>query len=229
MEIYGLQKLTLLDYPNMIACSIFLGGCPFRCPYCHNYELVDGSAKPIMTEEELFDFLQERKGMLDGVVITGGEPCMHPDLPEFIIKIRELGYKIKLDTNGYYPEMLQKLIDEKLVDYIAMDIKNSPGFYPETVGVEDVDYNRVKKSIDILMNSGIDYEFRTTVVKEFMNQFNIIIIGMLVKGAKRYFLQPFVDRESVPFSNLSAPDMDTLYYYRDILKEFVDHVEIRGV
>jgi pyruvate formate lyase activating enzyme len=154
VEIYGLQKLTLLDYPNTIACSIFLGGCPFRCPYCHNYELVDGSAKPIMTEEELFDFLQERKGMLDGVAITGGEPCMHPDLPEFIIKMRELGYKIKLDTNGYYPEMLQKLIDEKLVDYVAMDIKNCPSLYSVTVA-KDIDTERIHQSKDILMKSDV--------------------------------------------------------------------------
>ena len=153
MKIHGLQKMTLLDFPGHVACTVFLGGCDFRCPFCHNFELVDGSEKPIMDEDELISFLESRTALLDGVAITGGEPCLHGDLPELIKKIRAIGYPVKLDTNGNHPEMLKQLIDERLVDYVAMDIKNCEEKYALTCGLDTLDMKPIKQSIWVLMNS----------------------------------------------------------------------------
>ena len=176
MKIYGLQKMTLLDFPGHVACTVFLNGCDMRCPFCHNFELVDGTAKPVMEEEELLSFLKKRTGLLDGVAFTGGEPCLHKDLPELMKKIRELGFAVKLDTNGLHPEMVQKLLEEKLIDYVAMDIKNSPRKYALTAGMKTVELDRIKETIALLMNSGIDYEFRTTVVHELHEAGNTILL-----------------------------------------------------
>ena len=186
MKIYGLQKMTLLDFPGRVACTVFLGLCDFRCPYCHNFELVDGTAVPVMEEEEFFSFLAKRKGLLDGVAITGGEPSIHADLPEFCRRIKELGFPVKLDTNGYHPEMLRKLLEEKLIDYAAMDVKNSQEKYPETAGRKDLDLSLLRESIALLMHSGIDHEFRTTVVKEFHEQRDFEEIGKMIAGAEKY-------------------------------------------
>ena len=229
MKIHGLQKMTLLDFPGRVACTVFLGGCDFRCPFCHNYELADGSAKPIMDEIELLDFLSKRKGLLDGVAFTGGEPCLHKDLPQLLKKIRELGFAIKLDTNGYHPQMLKGLIDEGLVDYVAMDIKNSPEKYAATCGVGSVDMNIIKESISNITGSKIDYEFRTTVVKEFHEEKDFEKIGELISGARCYFLQCFTDRDSVPFGDLHAPNKADMERFAQIARRFVANTELRGI
>ena len=229
MKIHGLQKMTLLDFPGHVACTVFLGGCDFRCPFCHNFELVDGSEKPIMDDSELLSFLESRTALLDGVAITGGEPCLHKDLPELIKEIRAIGYPVKLDTNGYHPELLKQLIDEGLVDYVAMDIKNSPEKYALTCGLDEMDLSPIKKSIDILMNSGIDYEFRTTVIKEFHEEEDFHKIGELIGGARAYFLQRFTDRDSVPYGNLTSPHPDEMRIFAEIARKYVENTSLRGV
>ncbi len=229
MNIHGLQKMTLLDYPGHVACTVFLGACDFRCPFCHNFELVDGTAKPVMTEEELLAFLNKRTGLLDGVAITGGEPCMHKDLPDLIRKIRELGFAVKLDTNGNHPDLLKEILDAQLVDYVAMDIKNSPAKYAKTIGLETIDLSGIKKSISLLMDLAPDYEFRTTVVRQLHEESDFPEIGKLIRGAKRYFLQAFTDRDSVPFAGFSAPEPEQMRRFAEIACEFVPNTELRGV
>ena len=229
MKIYGLQKMTLLDFPGRVACTVFLGLCDFRCPYCHNFELVDGTAIPLMEEEEFFSFLSKRKGLLDGVAVTGGEPTIHADLPEFVRRIRSLGFPVKLDTNGYHPGMLRRLLDEKLIDYAAMDIKNSPEKYASTAGRETLDLSPVLESIALLKDSGTDYEFRTTVVKEFHEQRDFEEIGKMIEGAGKYFLQSFTDRDSVPFGGLSAPSKEEMLLYAETARKYVRQVSLRGV
>ena len=229
MKLHGIQKMTLLDFPGVVSCTIFLGGCDFRCPFCHNFELIDGTAQPVMTDDELIDFLKGRKALLDGVAITGGEPCLHKDLPELIKRIRAEGYKVKLDTNGYHPEMLKKILDEKLVDYVAMDIKNSEEKYALTCGLESIDLDIIKESVSLLMNGDTDYEFRTTVINEFHEEADFEKIGEMIKGAKRYFLQRFTDRDSVPYGNLTAPSFDKMRKYAEISRNFVEKTELRGV
>ena len=177
MQIHGLQKMTLLDYPGRIACTVFLGGCDFRCPFCHNFELVNGSMGPVMDDNDFFMFLNKRKGLLDGVAITGGEPLMRPDLRSFIERIKELGFLVKLDTNGYHPDELDFLLKDRLVDYVAMDIKNSLQKYEKTIAVKAVDTGLIQKSIALIMEKAPDYEFRTTVVKEFHEKNDFENIG----------------------------------------------------
>ena len=229
MLIHGLQKMTLLDYPGYVACTVFLNGCDFRCPYCHNFELVDGTAKPLMEDEEFFAFLGKRKGLLDGVCISGGEPLLHKDIDVFIRKIREMGFKVKLDTNGYHPDMLKALIDEGLLDYIAMDIKNSFAKYPITTGTPDIDTSIIKNSISIIMNSGVDYEFRTTVVGGLHSENDFEQMGEALQGAKGYFLQQFTMRDTVPDSTLYSPSADDLGNYLKIARKHVDSAQLRGV
>ena len=166
MNINGLQKLTLLDYPGKVACTVFLAGCNLRCPFCHNSELLDASAETVMDDAGLLDFLKKRRGMLDGVAFTGGEPLLRPELPELLRRIRALGYSVKLDTNGTLPAALERVLAADLVDYVAMDVKNSPERYAETCGVETMDLAPVYASIDLLRSGAADYEFRTTVVSE---------------------------------------------------------------
>ena len=165
MNIHGLQKMTLLDFPGKVACTVFLGQCDFRCPFCHNFELVDGSAPAIMGEEELFSFLRKRQGLLDGVAVTGGEPCIHRELPEFLGKIKEMGYAVKLDTNGNHPWLLRTILADGLADYVAMDVKNSPAKYAETIGKDRFSLSGVLQSIELLKEGKTDYEFRTTVIE----------------------------------------------------------------
>ncbi|MCR5295337.1 MAG: anaerobic ribonucleoside-triphosphate reductase activating protein [Lachnospiraceae bacterium] len=229
MKIYGLQKMTLLDYPGRVACTIFLGGCDFRCPYCHNFELVDGSAPAVMEEEELFSFLKKRKGLLDGAAVTGGEPCLYPGLPDFLRKIKELGYLIKLDTNGNHPDVLKQVLDGGLADYVAMDIKNSPERYAETIGKENFSLANIRESIRLLMKGSADYEFRTTVVDELHNEESFEGIGRMVEGAGRFYLQPFTDRDTVPFGNLHAPSAEKIRKYSEIMKRYVTDVQVRGM
>ena len=229
MKLYGLQKMTLLDFPGKVACTVFLGGCDFRCPFCHNFELVDGTAEPVMTVEELLSFLNKRQGLLDGVAFTGGEPCLQKDLPELLETIKGMGYKIKLDTNGNHPDMREKLLELHLVDYVAMDIKNSPEQYARTVGLKEIDLTNIRRSVCMLLEDRVDYEFRTTVVEQFHEEKDFEAIGQMIQGAKRYFLQAFTDRDSVPFGNLSAPSKEAMLRYAEIAGKYVQDVQIRGV
>ncbi len=228
MNINGLQKLTLLDYPGKVACTVFLAGCNLRCPFCHNSELLDGTAETVMDDAMLLDFLKKRQGMLDGVAFTGGEPLLRPELPELLRRVRELGYGVKLDTNGTRPEALARILDEGLADYVAMDVKNSPARYAETCGVEQVDLAPIYASIDLLRSRAPDYEFRTTVVSQLHDTESFRAIGPMIAGAKRYFLQPFKDRDTVAFSGFSAPTAEELEHYCACVRPFVGQVEVRG-
>ena len=229
MKIHGLQKMTLLDYPGRVACTVFFGGCDMRCPFCHNAELLDGSAPPVMTDEELLKFLEKRQGLLDGVAITGGEPLLQKDLPEFAKKIRDLGYPVKLDTNGTHPDRLARMIREGLVQYVAMDIKNSPERYAETAGLENFDLAPVRESVAILLEGKTDYEFRTTVVAELHDDDSFRKIGPWIRGAKHYYLQKFTDRDTVPFGGLHAPEDGQMRRWADIVRPDVPATELRGV
>ena len=229
MKIHGLQKMTLLDFPGRVACTVFLGGCDFRCPYCHNFELVDGSAPAIMEEDELFAFLEKRRGLLDGVAITGGEPTLRPDLPALMRRVRGMCYAVKLDTNGGQPDRLAAILDEGLADYVSMDIKNSPGKYARTVGLERVDLEPIRRSVKLLMEGGADYEFRTTVVDELHEAADFEAIGAWIAGARRCFLQAFADRDSVPFAGLHAPSPEAMRRYADIVRRYVPDTQLRGV
>lgn len=229
MDIHGLQKLTLLDYPGRVACTVFLAGCNLRCPYCHNSELLDmHTAAPVMTDAELLKFLEGRRGILDGVAITGGEPTLRPDLADLLRAIKDMGYPVKLDTNGCGYEHLAYLISEKLVDYVAMDIKNSPDRYAETCGLMCMDLSPVYDSIALLRSGAVDYEFRTTVVEELHDYNSFYDIAELISGAKRYFLQPFADRDTVTYAGFHAPAAETLAAYADIVRPYVGEVAIRG-
>lgn len=233
MIIRGLLKTTLLDYPGHVAATIFLGGCNFRCPFCHNMDIVE-TGKNYYSEEEIFGFINKRKGILDGICITGGEPTLYSELPDFIRKIKETGLLVKLDTNGTNCQMLNSLIKDGLIDYVAMDIKSSMDGYETVAGIEnsvgkDVLLKDVIKSIEILKNSCIDYEFRTTVVSEYHNMEVMNEIGKMIKGAKKYYLQAFTDSEYVPDHSLNAPSKEKLEEYRELLIKYVEIVEIRGL
>lgn len=230
MQIHGLQKTTLLDYPGYVAATIFLGSCNFRCPFCHNMNLVlSPSTQPIVSEEEIFSFLEARRGILDGVCITGGEPTISLGLIPFIQKVKSLDYKVKIDTNGYFPDVLMDLCSMKLLDYIAMDIKSSPSGYPVATGLDSVDISLIEKSIHVIMNAGIPYEFRTTIVKELHDDTVMKDIGRLIEGADAYYLQSFKDSEQVPNHSLHACSKEELLHYRELLTPCVKKVELRGV
>ena len=229
MLIKGFQKLTLLDYPGKTACTVFTGGCNYRCPFCHNAGLVTKLDTEIISESEVLSHLKKRQGILDGVAISGGEPLLQGDIEEFLQKIKELGYSIKLDTNGSFPDKLKSIIDKGLCDYVAMDIKNSPAEYGKTVGVENFDITPIKQSIEIIKQSGVDYEFRTTVVHEFHEDADFEEIGQMISGAKHYFLQCFTDRDTVPFEGLSAPSKEKLEACAAVVSKYVKDVQIRGV
>ena len=229
MKINGLQKLTLLDYPGHTACTVFLAGCDMNCPFCHNSELITANAPAVMDDAELLSFLNKRKGILDGVAFTGGEPLLRKDLPKLISAVREMGYLIKLDTNGNHPKELARLMEEELVDYVAMDIKNSPERYAETAGVQAVDMQKIRESISLLTGGSCDHEFRTTVIEQLHDEQSFIDIGPMIEGAKRYFLQAFADRDTVRFSGFCAPSGEKLEQYAAIVRPYVGDVQLRGV
>ena len=229
MEIAGLQKLTLLDFPGKVACTVFLSGCNYRCPYCHNAELIDGILPPVMDDGELLSFLKKRQGLLDGVCVTGGEPTLRGQaLKELIRSIRALSFAVKLDTNGTRPALLEELVSEGLLDYVAMDIKNSPDRYAETAGTAAPQLDDVRESVRFLLSGRVDYEFRTTVVSQLFDDNSFLGIGPWIRGAKRYFLQPFEDRDTVAVSGLSAPDEETMKRYQSIMLPFCPDTRIRG-
>ena len=228
MLITGLQKLTLLDFPGKTACTVFTHGCNFRCPFCHNAPLVTEKNDIFLSEEAFFSFLKKRQGILDGVCITGGEPTLQSDLKDFILKIKELGYAVKLDTNGYNPNVLENILSEGIVDYVAMDIKNSKAKYSLTAGT-DIDIAKIEKSVELLKNSGVDYEFRTTVVKQLHTADDFKSIALWLQGESKYFLQQFRDGENVIFSGLSAPDENEMKAIADIVSIYMPNVKLRGI
>lgn len=226
MEFGGFQKLTVLDYPEHVACILFTKGCNFRCPFCHNAVLVENKTEETYSEEEILSFLNKRKGVLDGVDITGGEPLMHKDIGDFLKKVKALGYDIKIDTNGCYPERLKKLVGEGLVDYVAMDIKNTPEKYAMTAGVK-VPLEKIEESIDFLMSDAVDYEFRTTVTKEFHTPQDIEKIAKRISGAKRYFIQNFIDSGNILGADLSPVLGEILAEMTTLSQRFVENAKNR--
>lgn len=230
MIIHGLNKTTLLDYPGRLAAAVFTGNCNFRCVFCQNKSLVlNPSSQPVIPEEEFFDFLKKRKNILQGVCITGGEPTLSPDLPEFASKIKAIGLPVKLDTNGYRPDVIRQMAAEGLVDMIAMDIKNSLTGYAAICGLPDLETEKIIESASFLMNGKIPYEFRTTVVKEYFTEQTFHDIGMWLQGASAYFLQCFQDSSSVLKPGLSSPSRSELDHYRTILSNYMNSVSLRGV
>ncbi len=227
MKLAGLQKVTLLDFPGKLACTIFTCGCNFRCPFCHNGATVL-EAETFIPFEDILDYLKSRKGLIDAVVVSGGEPTLMPDLKEKIIKLKELGFLVKLDTNGTNPNIVKDLYESKLIDYVAMDIKNSFEKYPLTAGVKNIDLNKVKETIDYLMNSGIDYEFRTTLMDEFHNEADIEKMGELIKGASKMFLQKFVERDSCIQKGLREVSKENALKVQKILQKSIKNVNLRG-
>lgn len=227
-KLAGLQKTTFIDYPEKIACIVFTQGCNFRCGYCHNPELFENK-EPVLSVPAFFEFLNKRKGKLDGVVITGGEPTLHgKDLIEFIKEVKSLGFLVKLDTNGTHPDVLQELLNENLLDYIAMDIKAPLAKY-KTIAQTDIDTKIIKKSIDMIMNSGVDYEFRTTIVKSQLSVEDLRQIGELIQGAKRYYMQKFLATKILDETLMSEESYtdEEFKNLRTILEEYVDFVDYR--
>ena len=245
MDIQGLQKLTLLDWPGRVACTIFLGGCDFRCPFCHNRDLVTGPLPAAMDSGELLAFLAKRKGLLDGVCVTGGEPTLQKDLKDFLRKIKELGYPIKLDTNGYMPGVLWDLMQEHLIDYVAMDIKASRDNYARAAGLPHMDISRIEESIGILKSSGIPYEFRTTVVKGIHTVVEFEDIGKWIAGCPAYYLQNYEENENCLYRMIQTAECDDvkpggvdpfgafsreeLEQMEELARKYVGKVILRGV
>ena len=228
MILKGLQKLTLLDYPGEVAATVFTGGCNFRCPFCHNASLVipDRFGETLPTET-FFSFLESRRGKLRAVCVSGGEPTMQGDLPEFIARIKDMGYLVKLDTNGTRPEVLYGLIEDGLLDYVAMDIKNSRARYGETAGAPNFDISPIEDSINILRKGKVPFEFRTTVVRELHLAEDLHEIGKWLRGDEKFFLQTFEDSGDVIGENYSAHDAETMKRFLEILKEYVPNAALR--
>ena len=232
MKVTGIQKLTLLDYPGVVACTVFTAGCNFRCPFCHNAMLVlpEQIDDECLTDDEVFGFMKKRRGVLDGVAVTGGEPLLHADMPEFLARVKELGYKIKLDTNGSNPELLSEIVKNKLVDRVAMDIKNAPEEYAQTIGLESFDIAPVERSKEMLLSGETDYEFRTTVVKGIHTKESLIGAAKWIEGAKEYYLQQFKDSGNLILPDgLSAYDEKQMHALADAVRDYVPTVEVRGV
>lgn len=229
MVIHGLQKLTLLDYPGHTACTVFTGACNWRCPFCHNATLVlDPQSQPVIAEEELFALLKKRRGLLDGVAVTGGEPTLQKDLPDFLRRIKEEGFAVKLDTNGSHPIMLRRIIEEGLADYVAMDIKTSRERYPFVTGRANPGMAAVEESAALLMENRVDFEFRTTLVRELHSADDLRAIGEWLRGDEKYFLQSFKDSGDVlggAFTPLSAAEMEEM---RRAVLPYIPRCELRG-
>ena len=227
MDFVGIDKFSLLDYDENVSVVLFAPTCNYRCPFCHNGDSVLGSHTAIPFDE-ILDFLKSRKGLIDAVVVSGGEPTLMDDVVQKIETIKQLGFKIKLDTNGTNPDVLNELLCKNLINYVAMDIKNSEEMYPETTGVKNPQLDKIKQSISLIMNSGVDYEFRTTLVAEYHSKESIEKMGELIKGSKRLFLQKFVDREGVIKKGLHPIEQVWALSFKDILEDYIEHVELRG-
>ena len=230
MNFNGFQKLTLLDYPGHVACTLFTAGCNFRCPFCHNASLVThiGDSEHY-SEEFVLDYLSKRKGIIDGVCITGGEPLLHDGLEDFIKKVKDMDYLVKLDTNGYLPDRLIRLVDNGLVDYVAMDIKNSKEKYVLSAGIDSLDITQIEKSVSFLLENHIEYEFRTTVVNELHTLRDIQSAAEWISGAQKYFLQSFTVSGDLICDNLSAVETQTIKMMQEVASKYVKNVEMRGI
>lgn len=237
MEILGLTKTTLLDYPEHVAATVFTGGCNLRCPFCHNRDLVfvqegiDSGRTHDYSADEIFSFLHKRKNILDGICITGGEPTLQADLIDFIKEVKSIGYKVKLDTNGFRPDILRYLVTEKLIDYVAVDIKNSPQKYAQTSGLSTCYLELIKETVDFLIHedTSIPYEFRTTVIRELHTAKDMEEIGKWIADAKAYYLQPFVASDHMITNQYSGHDEDTLQEFLAICKQYVPDTHLRGL
>ena len=229
MHIHGLQKLSMVDFPGKIAATVFTGGCNLRCPFCHNALLVTRlSESPILEEEDVLKFLRSRKGLLDGVVLTGGEPLLQKGATDFLASLRDMGFAVKLDTNGCYPQVLSQILERKLVDYVAMDIKNCKEKYGLTVGISNFDITPVEESVQLLMSGDTDYVFRTTVVKELHTAEDIENIGRWIRGAKRYFLQNFEDSGNLICQGYHGFSEEEIRHMADRVSQYMEHIGVRG-
>ena len=232
MFIAGMQKLTLLDFPGVVACTLFTAGCNFRCPWCHNAGLVlpEEASDRLLESGEVLSFLEKRKGVLDGVCVTGGEPLLHAELPDFLKRVKDLGYRVKLDTNGSFPERLEALVREKLADRVAMDIKNGPSRYAETVGLRNLDLSAVTSSKDFLLSDAVDYEFRTTVVRGLHTAESLLEAADWIQGAKQWFLQQFKDSGNlIHGEGLSAFSEDEMRRLLETVQQTNPAAQLRGV
>lgn len=230
MQIYGFRKTTLLDYPKHLAATIFLGGCNMRCPFCHNASLVTKlSNQPTISKEEVLSTLKKRSGVLEGVCITGGEPTLYKELPDFIKEIKSFGLKVKLDTNGSNASMLEYLSNQKLIDYVAMDIKNARNNYSNSIGIHNFLMQDIEASVSFLLSSNQDYEFRTTIVKELHTEEDILSIGEWIRGAKAYYLQSYEDSGDIICPGFHSHSKDVLIHFVNLLSPYVDYVSLRGI
>ena len=230
MIINGFLKMTLLDFPGHVACTLFTAGCNMRCPFCHNASLVTRiHPEETIAREDIIDFLKKRQGLLDGVAISGGEPLLHDDLADFIREVRALGYTIKLDTNGTFPDKLAALIESDQIDYVAMDLKNCFEKYAETVGIPSLDITPIKESIRILMKKKVTYEFRTTVVRQFHDIDSIKKAASQITGADRYFLQAFTDSGNLIGENMTGVPKEEMLQMAQAAKQYIPNVSIRGI
>ena len=229
MDIFGLEKLSLVDYDGFVAATVFTAKCNFRCGFCHNSALVlDYSAIPPIRESEVLDYLKKRKGVLEGLCITGGEPTLNPDLPEFIKKVKDIGYSVKVDTNGTNPEMVKLLVKEGLADYFAVDIKNDKENYAEIIGFKTFDTSKVEKTVEFLLSGKVKYEFRTTLIAEYHKADNIKRIAEWIKGADKYFMQKFKSGDNCISQNLSPVPTETAKEFAEIIRPHVKRVDLRG-
>jgi len=228
MVLGGLQKLTLLDFPGRVACTVFTKGCNFRCPFCHNAALVTDPDAAVYPVEDFLAFLRTRQGLLDGVAITGGEPLLHRDMGDLLARIKELGFAVKLDTNGAFPQVLAPLLSAGLVDYVAMDIKNTPEKYPLTCGCA-VEVEAVKESVSLLLRGSTDFEFRTTAVAELHTPEDFGEMGRWIAGAPRYFIQQFKDSGGLIADGCTAPDKETMEQYLQAARVWVPDAQLRGI
>ena len=228
MLLCGMQKTTLLDYPEHLAATLFTGGCNFRCPYCHNSDLLYGKVEQALSKEEVFLFLEKRKNILDGICISGGEPSLQNDLAEFIAEVRTMGFLVKLDTNGYRPDVIRSLLNQNLLDYIAMDIKNSPVKYSITTGVADLNVEQLDESIRLIMNGDIPYEFRTTVVKELHEERDLMAIAEWIKGSRAYYLQSFKESDGVIAAGLHPWPEERMERVLPTIQSYIASAGLRG-
>ena len=227
LKIAGYQKLTLLDFPGKLASTIFLPGCNFRCPFCHNSELF--SPTEFYNENEILEMIEKRSSVIEGVAITGGEPTLSPELPDFMKKIKNMGLAVKLDTNGYNPDILKSVVEAGLVDYVAMDIKSSKEHYGEVAGLPNIDISRIEESVSFLMSGKVPFEFRTTVVPELFADEDFVEIGKWIAGDEPYFLQGYVDSEMVCERKFSQPTAQLMEHIRKLVIPYVPNTKIRGV
>lgn len=230
MKIHGFQKTTLLDYPGRVACTVFTGGCDFRCPFCHNATLVlDPDSAPTFDEDEIIAYLIKRKGILDGLCVTGGEPLLSADIADFLRRVKGVGLDVKVDTNGTFPERLKSLVSEGLVDYVAMDIKNSPEKYGQTAGVPNMRLDKINESVSYLLSGAVDFEFRTTAVNELHEPDDFDKIGRWIAGAPRYFIQAYKDSGNILAGGLTPMTKEGYLACLDKVRPYVPNAEIRGI